>query len=126
MPAAGRGSSPLRNGAAATLTSNVCFGLTSFGKWELIQSGWAKQQVFFVRSCCCEARSSCQSSSQPCTVPQPMADADKDADQQSFDEIMEFGEDAEDALPLGDDDVQPVQGSRSSSSSSVFVIIMFG
>ena len=31
-----------------------------------------------------------------------MADADKDADQHSSDEIMEPGEDAEDALPLGD------------------------
>ena len=41
----------------------------------------------------------------PEPAPQPMADADKDAPR-------------EDALPLGDDDVQPVQGSRSSSSSS--------
>ena len=49
---------------------------------------------------------------------QPMADADTDADQRSSDEIMEPREDAEDALPLGDDDVQPVQGSRSSSSPS--------
>ena len=37
MPVAGRWSSPLRNGAAAALTSSVCFYLTSFRKWESIQ-----------------------------------------------------------------------------------------
>ena len=79
--------------AGHALTSSVCFGLSSFGRWESIQFGLAKQEVF-LRFCCCEARSSC-------TVPQPMADADKDADQHS-DEIMEPGEDAVDALPLGD------------------------
>ena len=31
---------------AAAQTSSVCFGLTSFGRWESIQSGLAKQQVF--------------------------------------------------------------------------------
>ena len=40
--------SPLRNGAAAALTSSVCFGLASFGRWEWIQFGLAKQQVCFV------------------------------------------------------------------------------
>ena len=55
----------------------------------------------------------------PAPAPQPMADADRDADQHSSDEIMEPRKDAaEHALPLGDDVVQPVQGSCSSSSSS--------
>ena len=39
-------------------------------------------------------------------APQPMADAYRDTDQHSSDEIMEPKEDAEDALPLGDDVVQ--------------------
>ena len=58
MPVAARWSSPLRE-MEQLPPSSVFFGLTSFGRWESIQCGLAKLQVF-LRSCC-ESRLSRQS-----------------------------------------------------------------
>ena len=140
MRVAGHCSSPLLM-KQPPLSSSVCFGLTSFGRWESVQFGLAKHQVFFALLLrgkivvpkqgaavnrnmlrdvgADDSLPTLDMENLPEPAPQPVADADTDADQHSTDETMEPREDAaEHALPSGDDVVKPVQGSRSSSSSS--------
>ena len=90
---AGRWNSPLRNGAATALASSVCFAiffaLLSRGKIVAPKQGAAVYRNMLRDVGADDSLPAVDVENLPEPASQPMADADRDANQRSSDEIVE-------------------------------------